>query len=206
MALAKRLITVCLSLLLVLLQVSPGYAQTAPDIQAPIIEFEAIAEAVAGDAQVFTAQVADDRNLKDVTLYYRRAGQSPFTPIPMTIIGDSTYYSATVRTQANDLRAFEYYIQARDESGNRTVEGYAFDPYRREIVTFEPRVIEPVVVSKQTVNTEPTQSAASIKWWHIALGVVALGALASAGGGGDSGDSGSRPTVPLTINIAQPGS
>jgi len=180
-------------------------AQSSPDIRSPVIELNVQAESTASDEQVFTAQVIEDRLLRDVLLYPRRAGQQPFTPVKMAQVGISDNYSASLLTDPTDLRAIEYYIQARDEGGNRTVEGYAFDPYIRVLIQGEPVVN--TVVAPTNVSTEPVTSTprSNIRWWHIAAGVVVAGAIASLAGG-DSGEGSptDNGTVPLTVNITGP--
>lgn len=180
-------------------------AQSSPDIRSPVVELQVIAEAPANKMQVFTAQVIEDRILKDVLLYHRRAGQIPFTPTTMTQIGISDNYNVSLPTEPTDLRAIEYYIQARDESGNRTVEGFAFDPYTRVLIAQE-NVINTVVAQPTTI-TEPTakSTGSKIRWWHIVAGVLVVGAAASLA----SSDSGEDPpagdsTVPLTLTITGP--
>jgi len=158
---------------------------STPDIRSPVIELEVIAESTADNAQLFTAKVVEDRLLKDVLLYYRRAGQQPFTPTTMVQAGESNSYSVSLVTDPTDLRAIEYYIQARDEGGNRTVEGFAFDPYTRfltasktivDIAGTADTAVTPAVVT----NSEPVASEATgkIRWWHIVAGVLVVGAVA----------------------------
>ncbi len=195
--LTKKIIVISMVIAMQLANATAVFAQSSPDTRSPLIELEAVAQAVADTSQVFTAQVVDDRVLKDVSLYFRRAGQQPFLPVPMTQIGDSSYYSVTVDTKTDDLRAFEYYIQARDEGGNRTVEGYAFDPYTRVITANPNLVVAPPTAPIATTNE--TSSSGGLRWWQIAAGVLLVGALASAAGG-DSGAS-NEATVPLTVNL-----
>jgi len=189
----NRFIATALVLIMSLSNATYAYAQSSPDTRSPLIELETVAEASADATQVFTAQVVDDRILKDVILYHRREGQQAFTPVTMQPIGDSAYFTASVETDPEDLRAIQYYVQARDEGGNRTVQGYAFDPYTRDLISNN------AVINTQAIA--PVKKASSrrgVKWWQIVLGVVAVGALASAvgGSGGDGSDDG---TVPLTV-------
>ncbi len=186
-----------------------------PDAEPPTIELEEISSSEAARNQVFTAQVVDDRELVDVTLYHRRSGQSAFEPETMLTLGSTSYFSATVTTNPEDLRAIEYYVQARDEGGNRTVFGYAFDPLIRSLtpasvaapLTLEDddRDTAAVVPAATARGGEALGTESTVKWWHIALGVVAVGALAAAAGGGsDGGSGGGENTVPLTITLGEP--
>lgn len=196
----KNIVATTLVLVISLTQTSYAIAQVSPDTRSPVIELEAVAESQADSQQVFTAQVVDNRELKDVILYHRRDGQQAFTPVPMNPIGATAYFTAAIETDPSDLRAIQYYVQARDEGGNRTVQGYAFDPYTRVLTA----PAATVVAKAPTVVEAPTQTdsaASGIQWWQVALGVVLVGAIASAaGGGGDSGatDDGK---VPLTVTV-----
>lgn len=205
MRIIKRIkATICYLLVLVFTATHTpiALAQSAVDVQAPVIELAPMAEAEADDVQVFTVQAADNEALKDVILYYRRAGQLPYQQAPMNQIGSSQYYVANIDTDHTDLRDFQYYIQARDESGNRTVDGFAFDPYTRSLVENSAYAAQqalnlsaaPDVLVEQT---SPTTS--SIKWWHLALGVLAAGAIASTVG---SDDGSQRDLAPLTVNLS----
>ncbi len=194
----------CVLALIMSMKQSPlVFAQSSVDTHAPIIELVPMAEAEADDVQVFTVQAADDEILKDVILYYRRDGQLPYLPAPMNQIGSSGYYAATVETDRNDLRSIQYYIQARDESGNRTVEGFAFDPYIRSLNENNAYAAQQSLAIKSTPTVPATETAATasgIKWWHLALGVLAVGAIASSVGGDGNGDNDNN-LVPLTINL-----
>jgi len=182
--------------------------ENTPDIRSPVIELEVIAESTADNAQLFTAKVIEDKLLKDVFLYHRRAGQQPFTPTAMEQAGNSTSYSVSLPTDPTDLRAIEYYIQARDEGGNRTVEGFAFDPYTR-FLTASKQVADTTATPTVVTTSEPaaSEAAGKIRWWHIVAGVLVVGAVASLSSGGDSGGENNpagEGTVPLTLNITGP--
>ena len=185
------------------------------DTQPPLIEFEAVNESPADITQVFTALVVDNVMLQDVTLYHRRAGQRHFTATTMTVIGATGYYSASITIDPADLRAIEYYLQARDTVGHRTVNGYAFEPHVRHL--FPDPDAPPAAVSTTGVGdtiSRPTERAAVAtheqfvpadsrrRWLMVGLGVLAVGALASLSDGGNSSqDDG---TVPFSIDIGQP--
>jgi len=177
----------------------PAYAQGA-DTFAPVIELEEMAESVADRTQVFTVQIAEDVLLKDATLYYRREGQLPFTPAPMDPLSDTGYFSVSIPTSTTDLRTIEYYVQARDEAGNRTVSGFAFAPYKRVLTASVD--IKPIESSSSTKSlAEPPGVNPPLlkrRWVQITLGVLAVGALASLAS--DEGGSDSE-VVPLTFNL-----
>jgi len=193
--------TICYLLVLVFTttQTPLAFAQSAIDVQAPVIELVPMAEAEADDVQVFTVQAADNEILKDVILYYRRDGQRPYQQAPMKQIGSSGYYVANIKTNPTDLRGFQYYIQARDENGNRTVEGFAFDPYTRSLIENRSYAAQQVLTPSSAPIVNATETTSRIKWWHLALGVLAAGAIASTVG---SDDGNSRDLAPLTINLS----
>lgn len=216
----SRLANLLLILLLLpawLLQ--PALAQTQPmDFNPPVIEMEEITSGIAGDIQVFTALVADDKEILDVKLYFRYSGQIPFDSKYMAPLGGSGYYTIKLETDPGERRNIEYYVQARDKGGNRTVKGFAFEPLVRNLVAPENPLPDtppqntpaPVVAVPVDEPTEPTTGR--VRWWQVAMGVVAVGALAAlAAGGSDdpdnpgNGDDNSSTTnVPLTITITQP--
>ncbi len=191
----NKLIATILALSLSLTHATLTLAQSSPDTRSPVIELEAVAEAEAEQTQVFTAQVADNRIIKDVILYYRREGQQAFTPVPMSAIADSGYYTVSIETDPTDLRAIQYYVQARDEGGNRTVEGYAFDPYTRVLIENKT-----VISTAPAVVADTPATSGGVRWWQVALGVVLVGAVvgaASSGGSSSSGEGG----VPLSVTL-----
>jgi len=176
-------------------------AQSPLDIRAPIVELVPMAEADADAAQVFTVRAADNEYLRDVTLYHRRDGQIPYQTEPMKQIGSSVYYAATVETDPTDLRSIQYYIQARDASGNRTVDGFAFDPYSRLLNENTSIAAQQELNLNSTPNVitqDSTTTSSRIKWWHLALGVIAAGAIASSA---TSGSQNQSDQATLTINL-----
>lgn len=195
-----------------------AHAQAVFDVTAPVITVNEVKDGIAGETQVFTAEVSDDQGLKDVKLYIRYAGQQPYTSMTMERLGDTDFYSVNVGTDASETRTMEYYVQARDEGGNRVIKGFAFEPLLRALIppgdSAEVAPAESAVQSAADVEvpvvetaavTEEKPSAGKLKWWHIALGVLAIGALASAAGGGSDGGSSVEPgSVPVTITIEQP--
>ncbi len=182
------------------------WAQASPDVYAPVIDLDALASSQADNTQVFSARVTDDRELEDVILFHRRAGQAPFQRTVMEPIGSTEYFSASISTDVSDLRTIEYYLQARDASGNRSVEGYAFDPYGRSLSANKLLAQTPVSTTFVTDNNTNASSRGGIKWWHIALGVLAAGAIASSASssGSDNGTSNTGNTAPITISISGP--
>jgi len=212
-----RSIAIGVSLVLAFGHSAAVLAQSAPDIEPPSVELELVESAPADLSQVFTAQVTDDRELGDVSLHFRRAGQTVFEKIQMRQIGNTGFYSISIETDPGDIRSFEYYVQAIDLNGNRTVSGYAFDPFVRTISETD----EPVApLTSNTANTalatsnaataaatagatKANSSSSSLRWLYVALGIVAVGAIASQAGGGGGG-GGNPATAPLVVNPGNP--
>ena len=227
----RRPLCLTAALALTCLEIASGVAlaqqgTSGVDTEPPVIELEALDQAVAGDSQVFTAQVADDVGLRDVRLYHRRAGEVPFASAAMRPVGTSAFHSVTLPTDPDDLRDIEYYVQARDDGGNRSVAGFAFEPFVRTLSAPAPDAalagvpVTPVPADRRVdarASRPAPESGPSIgprvRWWHVALGVVAVGSLAALAGDGGSDDGAAPagdgvpggPTVPLTITLGEPG-
>jgi len=218
----KRLISLIVSSLIVLSHSTAVIAQARPDVEAPQLDIEIVQTAVADLSQVFTVQASDDVAIGDVSLHHRRTGQSVFKRSVMEPIGDTGFFSIAIDTDPTDLRSFEYYAQVLDLNGNRTVKGFAFDPFVREITaapastlagapqpdtTDEQNDAAVAVVAAPTSTTITKPSSSVMNWVYIGLGILAAGALASqiggdsSGGGGSSGDD---PLVPLTVIVGDP--
>ena len=219
----RRPLCLTVALALACLEIALGVARAqdvAADVEPPVIELEALGESTAAESQVFTAQVVDDIGLRDVLLYHRRAGDVPFRSAPMRPVGTSAFHSATLETDPADLRDIEYYVQARDGGGNRSVAGFAFEPFVRRL---SPGALARVPVTSvpadrrtggPVARTAPGDGPAigtKVRWWHVALGVVAVGSLAALAGGDGGGSDGAElpagdgsPTVPFTINLGEP--
>lgn len=185
---------------------------TSVDVDPPLIEHEVTAQAEAGIRQTFVATVVDDGELDNVTFYYRFAGETNFSRFLMTPLSSSSTYIAQVPTDPKLYSAIEYYIQARDISGNRTVRGYTFSPLVREILQPE-RSVTPAVQTPaaQPVATEE-QASGIPKIVYILGGVLLLGLIAggaSGGGGGGGSDPVDGETCGaggcrLTITVNRP--
>lgn len=188
-----------LTLLVTGLNTASAIAQDV-DTFAPVIELEELAQGVADLSQVFTVQIAEDVSLKDATLYHRREGQLAFTPSLMAPLSNTGFFSVTIPTNPSDLRSIEYYIQARDEAGNRTVNGFAFDPYTRTLSESPLTISADPISNISSAENQPSTAPVFYKrrWVQITLGILAVGAVASLASGDDGDDS---TVVPLTINL-----
>jgi len=171
------LIGFCLALCLQAVQVS---AQSL-DVEPPVVEHNVIDSNAAASRQDFFATVADDDELASIRFLYRFEGEKEFTTVEMTRVSFSSTYSAQIATDIDDRRAIEYYIEARDASGNRTFRGYAFDPLVRLIELAEPAIAA-------AAPEEPKVTSKNRTLYYI-VGALLLGAIA--GGVANSGDGGS---------------
>jgi len=207
-------LTLACLLMLLELTLSIARAQGVPDATPPLIEHEPLERSEAATRQTFTAQVVDDRDLLDVTLYHRRQGERAFAPVAMTALADSAFFGVGLETDPQDLRTIEYYLQARDLGGNRTVSGFAFDPWQRRLQAASPALAgeNPAGVPNVSFGRDAgidTPRTGSVRWWHVALGVLAAGTLAAlaaggSDGGGSAGTGGGGDGVPFTITLGEP--
>lgn len=192
---SKRLLVITITLLQLFTMPGVVRAQSA-DIEPPIIDFEAVSSGNAGDSQVFAATVADNSAVAEVTLYYRFAESTPYQRRSLSMLGNSGIFTVTLSSDELPVSAtfIQYYIEAFDAAGNRALEGFAFDPIERQLVT-------PDVPVAQT-PTEPVESSGmsfNRKLIYGAVGLLVVGVLASAAGGGGSSSAG----VPVTVVVDQ---
>lgn len=181
-------------------------AQSAIDPDPPVIEHDRIAEGVIGDSQVFSATVLDDVGVETVVLQYRFEASAPYQSLDMRKIGSTDIFSVSIETQATGAKIIQYYIEARDAAGNRSIRGFAFDPLERDLVKGSG---SPAVATVTTTGPSEAPAATGMstgrKVLYGVLGLVVVGALAAAAGGGDSDDGdGGSTGVPVTITVDQP--
>lgn len=183
------------------------HAQT-PDVDPPTIELELVEEGVRGETQVFSATVTDNDQVSSMTLHYRFGGESAYVSTPMSAIAGTSIYTASVDTNGTDAGLIQYYMEARDAGDNRTVQGFAFDPFERALVD----EVVPAVADSTAVQTpvEPEVAAPRMSTQRkIAYGVIGLlvvGGLASSLGGSDGGGnppSGQQTQVNIIVDPIQ---
>ena len=194
---------VVLALLATLSIASPAFAQDVDRVP-PSIAFEPLGEGRRGDTQVFSARVADeDGTIERVTLHFRAAGATDYTSRDMRPLAGTDIYTVTIDDLDPEATGIEFYLDARDEAGNRSIEGFAFDPLVR-------RLVGPDVPGATAAAESPPESAPPVaadglstgrKILYGVLGVVAVGAIAAAAGSGGGSDG--EANVPVTI-VADP--
>lgn len=171
-------------------QTGEDTSATSVDYEPPQLDHEVVDRGVAGESQVFLATVSDDQAIEQVTLFYRFRGDEQYASLPMTPLDQSDNYTATVNTTARDTRNIEYYIEARDASGNRVVQGFVFEPLAR---VMEPA---PLAIGEADESAEAPPEGMSLtrKIVYVALGVLVVGGIAAAidnsSGSNDDNDSG----------------
>ena len=208
--LLRRLGMTLLALTLAISQVAWSVAQAQNlsediDFDPPVIDHESLDTGTAGELQVFSALVVDDRGLERVTLFYRSTTGQDYREVPMQQLTGTDNFTASVDTEL-DQQKIDYYIEALDTGGNRVLKGFPFFPLVRAL---DPPVAAPVVAEPAAPAAEPKGSGRSVL--YIVLGALAVGLLAGLAGSGDSGGGGSNGggenpdnTVPLTINVSPP--
>jgi len=190
----------------IMLGMSAAYAQfDVIDVEPPLIEHEIVGAVEAGIRQSFFATVVDDNELDSVSLFYRFANDPTYSNVLMKRVSYSSTYIAHVPTDETSDRNIEYYIQARDKAGNRTVRGYAFNPLVREINITETAVAAELVVPvKEEPDRNIVRTAAYVTVGVVLLGLVANSLASSSGGDGTSTPACADGVCPVTITIGQP--
>ena len=188
--------------------VGPVHAQSVSDNEPPILELEVVETGTAGDSQVFSATVTDNEEVSEVVLYVRVQGVDDYQRVPMSPIPGTSIYTVTVDISTTSSTVVEYYMNASDISGNRVVQGFAFDPLLRDLSAPNELAATSEPVAAPVAAPAPKRSGLSTgrKILYIGLGVLAVGAIAAAASGGGSsggGDDmpGGGPTIPVLITV-----
>jgi len=181
-----------------LFALSPTYAQTL-DTEPPKVGFDSVDEARKGDAQVFTVSATDNQSVATLVFLYRFGVEDTYERGEMSRIGETDLYSITIPSQdiPSAVDVIEYYIEAKDEAGNRTLQGVSFDPLKRSLVDRPASLANNKPAAQESTSLLGSLSTTQ----KIAVGVVGVlvvGALVSAADSGSDGDSGGQ-MVPVTI-------
>lgn len=193
------------AMLMIFFQLSLAVFSTVPrlalaqeaDIDPPIIEFEAITSGNRVDSQVFAATVFDDVLVESVKLYYRFEENSAYLSRTMKMLGSTGIFTITLGSEEVPPSAsfIQYYLEAADGVGNRSLQGFAFDPLERQLVS-----VTELAEAPQTESVATEGMSLNRKILFGALGVLVLGALASSSGGGGAA---AAPGVPVTVVVDQ---
>lgn len=171
------------------------------DLRPPVINYDPIPSGRAGDTHVFTAQVLEERSLLSVILYHRFAGDGPYASTEMLPLGNNLF-SASVVTDETDVRNIEYYIQAEDADGNRTIKGFSFDPLIKEIISDNAEAIVATAAASSTAASE-TSGGNRWVWGLLGLVVVAVAAGAASGGGGSGGSTSTIQPSTVVLEVEE---
>ena len=165
------------------------------DSEPPVIELEIVNEGVRGETQVFSATVTDNVAVTSVMLNFRYDGEKNYSSASMTLIPNTSIYTASLASAPISANAIEYYVEARDGGDNRTLQGFSFDPLDRALVSAD-QITEPTDTQRAPLSTNR-------KIIYGVLGLLVVGALAagssSSSGGGNTGGPG--PEVPTQIIV-----
>lgn len=182
------------------------HAQTL-DTEPPDVGFDAVDESRKGDSQVFTVTATDNESIQSVVIFYRLGPDATYQATDMTRIGATDLYTLTIPAESipQSVELIQYYIEAKDQAGNRTLQGFSFDPAERVLVDFGST--NAVNTSPQTEEqAEPEPRSESVlgslsttqKVVYTALGVIVVGALIAAAG---SDSEGSAQTTQVTLTV-----
>jgi len=209
LAIRRRLACLLLACLhMVTLAVTTTPLAIAQSDQAPIIDsVTGSGQGTHGDRQVFSAMVSDDQSLMAVNLLYRFDALSDYQKIEMQPIAGTNLYSASIDTAGTGATLIQYFFEAIDESGNRSLSGFAFDPLERELVaapSAEVAATPPATAVAQAESSEAAASSGGLstgrKVLYGVLGVLVVGALIA----GSSDSSGGDGRIPIDVTVQNP--
>jgi len=165
------------------------------DSEPPVIELEIVNEGIRGETQVFSATVTDNVAVTSVMLNFRYDGEQGYSSVSMSLIPNTSIYTASLENPPVSANAIEYYVEARDGGDNRTLQGFSFDPLDRALVSAD----------AITASTDAPQAPLSTnrKIIYGVLGLLVVGALAagSSSSSGGSNTGGPGPEVPAQIIV-----
>ena len=191
--------------------------ETVIDLDPPQVDHIPSEAGIAGETQSISVKAVDAQGISSVTLMHRADSAGEYESVLMRRVAGSDNFVAAIDS-AREQRVVEYYFLVIDTGGNKVLSGFPYKPFARVLIS-RPSV-DPLSGNKSPVGGEaPAQSAKStsvgnvspntsndgsagkVVLWAV-LGLVVLGALASAGGG-DSG-SPAGDTVPVILDIPLP--
>ena len=98
-----------------------------PDVEPPVIVFDENDTEIEAGIKTFTAAIADNVGVKNVTLFYRSQTGTVFKTKPMQRSNKvPDLYTAELPVGSFESGALEYYIRADDVSGNSIFRGQKF--------------------------------------------------------------------------------
>lgn len=188
----------------VVVGLTPAYAQTL-DTEPPKVGIDTVTEASRNDSQVFTITATDNQSIAFIHLHYRLSPNANYQKGTMTRVGETDLYSFTIpaASLSSAVDSVQYYIEAKDDAGNRTLQGFSFDPLERTLLD-SPATLASSNAQADASSTSLLGSLSTTQKVVIGVvGLVVVGALVSAAGGSSDDGGTGVPTVPVTI-ISQP--
>ena len=179
---------------------TPATAQSL-DTEPPKVGSDTVDEARKGDSQVFTVSATDNQAIDSIAIFYRLGEDAAYVRGNMSRIGDTDLFTFTIPASAipASVSQIDYYIEARDTTGNRALQGFSFQPITRTLV-------EGGTLADASSSSTPAESTSLLgslsTTQKVVLGVVGvavIGALIGAAGGGSDGGGSSDDNVPVLI-------
>ncbi len=190
------------------------------DLDPPQVDHIPVASGVAGAIQSISVRASDVQGIASVTLFYRSNTSVEYKQQLMRPVYGTENFTAGIDTSP-EHSVIEYYFLVIDTGGNKVLNGFPYEPFARMLtapVIDNAGGSESQIAADQEAKASGTGTAGSgaagatgegrrsnasrLLW--IALGVLAVGALASAGGGGGSSQPASEDTVPVILNVPVP--
>lgn len=177
------------------------------DLDPPQVDHIPFSSGIAGEAQSFSVKAVDSQGIASATLLYRiqTPGDTDYRQVTMTQASGTENYTALVQTTSQQ-QTIEYYFLVIDQGGNKVLNGFPYEPFRRTLVA---PVAEPITTAVKPADipiTEPKESDRFNNSNTIllsAMGVLLVGALLSSSGGGGSSDNGGEQ-VQVIVNVPLP--
>lgn len=124
--------------------------ELGPDTEAPVIEHTPITEANINLDLEVKAKVTDDREVKEVKLFYRTKDETAYKEKEMTLFNEE-YITVIPKSELN-MAGLEYYIWATDGTNESTAPENKEEPYFVEITDED--ILPPTIT-----NVQPKEGA-----------------------------------------------
>ena len=173
------------------------------DTEPPDVGFDTVDEASKGDSQVFTVVATDNESIESIVIFYRMGPDADYQSANMTRIGETDLYTLLIPADAipDATEVIQYYIEAKDKAGNRTLQGFSFEPAERVLIESSSSIAGNAPAPTQEESRSVLGSLSTTqKVVYTALGVIVVGALIAAASGGSGGSSG-EDTTQLTLTV-----
>lgn len=182
------------------------------DLDPPQVDHIPVASGVAGSAQSLSVKAVDVQGISSVTLLHRANPDDEYKRVLMRQVSGTDNFTVSIDLGI-EQRLIEYYFLVIDVGGNKVLNGFPYEPFSR--ILTEPKI--PIEESKpveaqnappqnppevSTTTEQMAQNKTALLW--VALGVLAIGAIAASSGGGEGTPTSSGETVPVILNVPLP--